>query len=174
MSDNEIAELQRQQAEIARRLTETMGAESQPNLHSPNIDSPQLHAHRETLVRKRIHQTSTLLPYCHRALDNEFEKYFREFALAHHFNSVDAIRLDALHFANWLAAKARPIPWLASCIRLDRTRIEIQHSTRWGVKILRLDYALHHWKLDQSQPNKKATVWIFLNSGSKLRVWLWP
>lgn len=174
MSDKEIAELQQQQANLARRLTEASGVQSQTNLHSPNIDSLQLLAHRETLVRKRIHQTSTLLPYCHRALGRDFEKYFREFALTHHFNSVDAIRLDALHFANWLAAKVSPIPWLASCIRFDRTRLEFQHTNRWSVKTLWLDFALQHWKLDESQPNKKATVWIFLNSGSKQRVWHWP
>lgn len=174
MSDQELTSLRQQQAELAILLTNPNASAHGLSGTLSSIDGPQLIAHRETLIRKRLHQTAHMLPNTARALGVDFQNLFREFASTHHFNSVEAIRLDAIHFANWLSAKPMSIPWLACSLRLDKTHLDCQHRKGRYLKILRLEYALHQWQPMELEPNKEATVWVFLNSGSQKYVWHWP
>lgn len=172
--DEDLQALKQQQAHLARILTSTTDCGDEHNIAVQAIDLRELREHRDTLIRKRAHQTAHMLPHVARALGKQFPQYYHAFAQRHHFNSIDAIVQDAIGFSCWLETQSLAIPWLQACTKLDRARCQWQTSPSWYFKLLTLSYDLANWKTNSETPNKKTAVWIFLHSGSVQRVWRLP
>jgi hypothetical protein len=172
--DDDFSALKKQQANLAQLLTKPLQQLQTTDAHLAFIAPEQLLEHRETLIRKRSLQTAEILPRVRRGLGEQFEPLFRDFANQHHFNSVDANRLDAIHFTRWLEQKSLSIPWLSCCCRFERTRCEWEKANTWYCRFILLKYDIHSWETTADSPNKKATAWLFANSGSLHRVWHWP
>ena len=94
----QLQELERLQAALAKRLVFwNRSLESD----SAELDSAELDRASETLLRKRISQTRSLLPESTKLLGREYRREFREYAKSHHFDGHRAILFDAIHFADW-------------------------------------------------------------------------
>ena len=153
---NELLELERFQSALARRLV--FPTQSTEGLA---LDSIELDRAAETLVRKRISQTRSLLPESCKLLGNEYRRLFREYAQAHHFDGHRAILHDADRFAKWLLRELSSdrLKQIASShlrdalrweqeicrARLSRIRIRILRvSNRWRL-VLRFKDRLRIW-----------------------------
>ena len=96
-------ELERLQAALAKRLVfsnRSLDSDS-AELARAELDSAELDRASETLLRKRISQTRSLLPESTKHIGREYRREFREYAKNHHFDGHRAILLDAIHFADW-------------------------------------------------------------------------
>ncbi len=98
--------LQRLQQSLAERLT-TQTQTNNPTALSPlvHLESSQLEAARETLLRKRKAQTAAILSRTAERMGRQFGFDFRAFAACHHFNGSKALWKDAIAFAAWERSK---------------------------------------------------------------------
>lgn len=172
--DEELSELKQQQAFLAKSLTDPLLQTQLSHFPWSPIAPEHILEHRETLIRKRIQQTSHMLPHTTRTLGDQFVPIYREFANQQHFNSVAAIRQDAIHFTRWLEQRSFPMPWLTCCCWLERTRCEWENAKSFYCKFKILKYDFYDWEPTAEYPNKKATAWFFLNSGLSHLAWHWP
>jgi hypothetical protein len=165
MMEPDLYELSQQQNAIASWLTN----------HSPAIEAAQelqrfgltphwLAGQQDILLKKRISQTLMLTPLTARSLGQEYRTWFERFASTHHFNSTDAIRLDAMYFTAWLQKEHKSPPaWLADCLRFDAHRLSWASTNRTFVKFQRTRFNILHWPVQQPFPEPQKGVLIFLN-----------
>lgn len=136
----------------------------------------ELEAAAETLIRKRVSQTSSHLPLTRYVLGDEFLREFRLFGASQHFNGHRAHWFDAWFFAEHLKRRSSnnaTVPWLVDCLKLDQIQIGLElYDPR--VFVQRLKYQVHMWHYDRDPtPRKKACLlWSWrIGRWRGIRIW---
>jgi hypothetical protein len=160
--------LRQQQEALASRLTAGNRSHAASNDLDKSIacfSESELDSAAETLVRKRLSQTSSHLAMTRYVLSSEFVREFRQFCETHHFNGHRAHWFDAWYFAESLKKSLinpERKPWLADCLRLEQSLVGLElYNPR--VSVRRLNYQVHLWQYDRDpSPTKKAClVWAW-------------
>ena len=168
-------ELERLQAALAKRLVfwnrslESDSAEldsaelARAELDSAELDSAELDRASETLLRKRISQTRSLLPESTKLLGREYRREFREYAKSHHFDGHRAILLDAIHFADWKLYR------LAREQESKPDRHKLRDALRWEQELCRM--RLSRFRLRLMRIGSEVR-WVF-RFGKTMKIWSW-
>jgi hypothetical protein len=120
-------QLAKQQAAIARAITNSDPSIANEVSRGFGLDPVQLQESHETLIRKRIAQTSALLPLTARIMGELFRSEFRAFANRNHFDGPKAIEWDAIMFV--------------------RERLKRGDLNQMLSDALRWELAVHEWRL---------------------------
>ena len=160
--------LRQQQEALASRLTMGKRSHAASNDLDKSIacfSESELDSAAETLVRKRLSQTTSHLPMTRFVLGSEFVREFRQFCETHHFNGHRAHWFDAWFFAEYLKKRLSDLdrkPWLADCVKLEQSQVGLElYNPR--VSVQRLNYHVHRWQYDRDpSPTKKGClVWAW-------------
>ena len=158
-------ELERLQAALAKRLVfsnRSLDSDS-AELARAELDSAELDRASETLLRKRISQTRSLLPESTKHLGREYRREFREYAQSHHFDGHRAILLDAIHFADWKLYR------LAREQESKPDSQKLRDALRWEQELCRA--RLSRFRLRLMRIGSEIR-WVF-RFGKTLRIWSW-
>jgi hypothetical protein len=158
-------ELERLQAALAKRLVfsnRSLDSDS-AELARAELDSAELDRASETLLRKRISQTRSLLPESTKHLGREYRGEFREYAKSHHFDGHRAILLDAIHFADWKLYR------LAKEQESKPDSQKLRDALRWEQELCRA--RLSRFRLRLMRIGSEIR-WVF-RFGKTLRIWSW-
>lgn len=158
-------ELERLQSALAKRLVfwnRSLESDS-AELDSAELDSAELDRASETLLRKRISQTRSLLPESTKLLGREYRREFREYAKSHHFDGHRAILLDAIHFADWKLYR------LAGEQESKPDSHKLRDALRWEQELCRV--RLSRFRLRLMRIGSEVR-WVF-RCGKTMRIWSW-
>lgn len=158
-------ELERLQAALAKRLVfsnRSLDSDS-AELARAEVDSAELDRASETLLRKRISQTRSLLPESTKHLGREYRGEFREYAQSHHFDGHRAILLDAIHFADWKLYR------LAREQESKPDSHKLRDALRWEQELCRA--RLSRFRLRLMKIGSEVR-WVF-RCGKTMRIWSW-
>ena len=158
-------ELERLQAALAKRLVfsnRSLDSDS-AELARAEVDSAELDRASETLLRKRISQTRSLLPESTKHLGREYRREFREYAQSHHFDGHRAILLDAIHFADWKLYR------LAREQESKPDSHKLRDALRWEQELCRA--RLSRFRLRLMKIGSEVR-WVF-RCGKTMRIWSW-
>lgn len=158
-------ELERLQAALAKRLVfsnRSLDSDS-TELARAELDSAELDRASETLLRKRISQTRSLLPESTKHLGREYRREFREYAQSHHFDGHRAILLDAIHFADWKLYR------LAREQESKPDSHKLRDALRWEQELCRA--RLSRFRLRLMRIGSEIR-WVF-RCGKTMRIWSW-
>ena len=158
-------ELERLQAALAKRLVfsnRSLDSDS-TELARAELDSAELDRASETLLRKRISQTRSLLPESTKHLGREYRREFREYAQSHHFDGHRAILLDAIHFADWKLYR------LAREQESKPDSHKLRDALRWEQELCRA--RLSRFRLRLMKIGSEVR-WVF-RCGKIIRIWSW-
>lgn len=158
-------ELERLQAALAKRLVfsnRSLDSDS-AELARAEVDSAELDRASETLLRKRISQTRSLLPESTKHLGREYRREFREYAQSHHFDGHRAILLDAIHFADWKLYR------LAREQESKPDSHKLRDALRWEQELCRA--RLSRFRLRLMRIGSEVR-WVF-RCGKTMRIWSW-
>lgn len=158
-------ELERLQAALAKRLVfsnRSLDSDS-TELARAELDSAELDRASETLLRKRISQTRSLLPESTKHLGREYRREFREYAQSHHFDGHRAILLDAIHFADWKLYR------LAKEQESKPDSNKLRDALRWEQELCRA--RLSRFRLRLMRIGSEVR-WVF-RCGKTMRIWSW-
>jgi len=188
-NESQLAEFAKQQARIAQALTQPSNSPSDLSQRSSqHLQQDQFNPQEnenghetseidqlkdltstadfrraaETLIRKRISQTKSLLPLSSEILGSDFATHFRQFASNYHFNGPQAILLDGLHFSDWLLRNAQNLS--PAC----------QDALRWEYACCRqivFSYNLHFPKFKGLHEQVPKGRWAFVRAGQFMRRW---
>ena len=165
--DPDLLQLRQQQNAIASWLTNNSSdAATAEDLQRFGLSPQWLAGQQDILLKKRISQTLLLTPLTARALGQDYCSWFEKFARDHHFNSTDAIRLDALHFTAWLQLEHKSPPaWLADCLRFDAHRLSWSATSNTFLKLQRTRFNITQWPPELASPERQNSWVFFLNIG---------
>lgn len=158
-------ELERFQAALAKRLVfsnRSLDSDS-AELARAELDSAELDRASETLLRKRISQTRSLLPESTKHLGREYRREFREYAQSHHFDGHRAILLDAIHFADWKLYS------LAKEQESKPDSHKLRDALRWEQELCRV--RLSRFRLRLMRIGSEIR-WVF-RCGKTMWIWSW-
>ena len=158
-------ELERLQAALAKRLVfsnRSLDSDS-TELARAELDSAELDRASETLLRKRISQTRSLLPESTKHLGREYRGEFREYAQSHHFDGHRAILLDAIHFADWKLYR------LAREQESKPDSHKLRDALRWEQELCRVRLSRFRLRLIRIGSEVR---WVF-RCGKIMRIWSW-
>lgn len=158
-------ELERLQAALAKRLVfsnRSLDSDS-TELARAELDSAELDRASETLLRKRISQTRSLLPESTKHLGREYRGEFREYAQSHHFDGHRAILLDAIHFADWKLYR------LAREQESKPDSHKLRDALRWEQELCRVRLSRFRLRLIRIGSEVR---WVF-RCGKTMRIWSW-
>lgn len=158
-------ELERLQAALAKRLVfsnRSLDSDS-AELARAELDSAELDRASETLLRKRISQTRSLLPESTKHLGREYRREFREYAQSHHFDGHRAILLDAIHFADWKLYR------LAREQESKPDSHKLRDALRWEQELCRA--RLSRFRLRLMKIGSEVR-WVF-RCGKTMWIWSW-
>lgn len=158
-------ELERLQAALAKRLVfsnRSLDSDS-TELARAELDSAELDRASETLLRKRISQTRSLLPESTKHLGREYRGEFREYAQSHHFDGHRAILLDAIHFADWKLYR------LAREQESKPDSHKLRDALRWEQELCRV--RLSRFRLRLMKIGSEVR-WVF-RCGKTMWIWSW-
>lgn len=158
-------ELERLQAALAKRLVfsnRSLYSDS-TELARAELDSAELDRASETLLRKRISQTRSLLPESTKHLGREYRREFREYAKSHHFDGHRAILLDAIHFADWKLYR------LAREQESKPDSHKLRDALRWEQELCRM--RLSRFRLRLMKIGSEVR-WVF-RCGKTMWIWSW-
>ena len=156
-------ELERLQAALAKRLVFSNRSLESAELARAELDSAELDRASETLLRKRISQTRSLLPESTKHLGREYRGEFREYAKSHHFDGHRAILLDAIHFADWKLYR------LAKEQESKPDSQKLRDALRWEQELCRA--RLSRFRLRLMRIGSEVR-WVF-RCGKTMRIWSW-
>ena len=156
-------ELERLQAALAKRLVFSNRSLESAELARAELDSAELDRASETLLRKRISQTRSLLPESTKHLGREYRREFREYAQSHHFDGHRAILLDAIHFADWKLYR------LAREQESKPDSHKLRDALRWEQELCRA--RLSRFRLRLMKIGSEVR-WVF-RCGKIMRIWSW-
>lgn len=178
--DEETEALLKLQRLIAQQLTASNPsvASSQNSSQAAEfgIDDIDIARSRETLIRKRLSQTRHCLPRTARALEIDYERLFRIYAGSHHTNGPDAIKFDALSFAEWLGRSAiahnvsKPITELAQWESIPYCDLH----RKFLLRVFRFQWQVHTWDDLASSPIKARNSWCVLRWFGLKRIFSFP
>lgn len=158
-------ELERLQAALAKRLVfsnRSLDSDS-TELARAELDSAELDRASETLLRKRISQTRSLLPESTKHLGREYRGEFREYAQSHHFDGHRAILLDAIHFADWKLYR------LAREQESKPDSHKLRDALRWEQELCRVRLSRFRLRLIRIGSEVR---WVF-RCGKTMWIWSW-
>lgn len=158
-------ELERLQAALAKRLVfsnRSLDSDS-AELARAEVDSAELDRASETLLRKRISQTRSLLPESTKHLGREYRGEFREYAQSHHFDGHRAILLDAIHFADWKLYR------LAREQESKPDSHKLRDALRWEQELCRVRLSRFRLRLIRIGSEVR---WVF-RCGKTMWIWSW-
>ena len=158
-------ELERLQTALAKRLVfSNRSLESDSaELARAELDSAELDRASETLLRKRISQTRSLLPESTKHIGREYRREFREYAKNHHFDGHRAILLDAIHFADWKLYR------LAREQESKPDSHKLRDALRWEQELCRA--RLSRFRLRLMKIGSEVR-WVF-RCGKTMWIWSW-
>jgi hypothetical protein len=156
-------ELERLQAALAKRLVFSNRSLESAELARAELDLAELDRASETLLRKRISQTRSLLPESTKHLGREYRGEFREYAKSHHFDGHRAILLDAIHFADWKLYR------LAKEQESKPDSHKLRDALRWEQELCRV--RLSRFRLRLMRIGSEIR-WVF-RCGKTMWIWSW-
>lgn len=162
-----MASLKELQRALAARLTSSdasLDKERTPALLA-DFDADELDQSRETLIRKRLGQIATLMPRTRRALGVDYDRLCRLFIDQHHFQGIQALQLDAIHFARWLNVQKEIEPWKLDTAAWEGLRLQWMMCSGF-VRIRRFRH-LADDAADNGQPSlPQRSTWIAIRLGN--------
>jgi len=124
-----------------------------------DFDPKELDRAAETLIRKRLSQTRSLLAESVKFIGKDYRRLFREYSRSHHFDGHRAILLDAVHFADWMLARVNN--------QTDPSTRKLVDSLRWEQELCRLKLSRFRVRLIRTSQGRYLLVRI----GKSLRIW---
>lgn len=124
-----------------------------------DLDQQELDRAAETLIRKRLSQTRSLLAESVKFIGKDYRRLFREYSRSHHFDGHRAILLDAVHFADWMLARVNN--------QTDPSARKLAESLRWEQELCRLRLSRFRVRLIRNTQGRYLMVRI----GKFLRLW---
>ncbi|MFM8216177.1 MAG: hypothetical protein ACKN82_16265, partial [Pirellula sp.] len=113
----------------------------------------------ETLIRKRLSQTRSLLSESVKCIGKDYRRLFREYSRTHHFDGHRAILLDAVHFADWMLARVNN--------QTDPDAKKLVDSLRWEQELCRLRLSRFRVRLIRNTEGR----YLMVRVGKFLRIW---
>jgi hypothetical protein len=133
--DPEVLQFKEFQRQLAQRLTGVRNSDVQTKEDRlAGIETVHLEQAVETLVRKRMSQTASLLPRTVCLLGSRFEEEFRAFYACHHFNGPRAFLRDGFEFAAW------------SATRIQEDAVKVPTSKECALECCRFEALLCKWQ----------------------------
>jgi hypothetical protein len=157
--DPEVLQFKELQRQLAQRLTGVRHSQVPPKEDRlAEIDATHLERAAETLVRKRMSQTASLLPRIVCLLGSRFEEEFRAFCSCYHFNGPRALIRDGCEFAAWLAPRIQEdvvkVPtsreFALECCRFEALRCEWQYFFTF-VKWKKFQWDIPGWEIGRQE-----------------------
>lgn len=153
-------ELEQLQASLAARLVYP-----ERSIECSSFDRQELDRAAETLIRKRLSQTRSLLPESVKHLGKNYRRWFRVYAQSHHFDGHRAILLDAIHFADWMLVELKKSD--GSSVQTQQDTRVLEDSLRWEQEICRLRLSRFRVRWLRTAHG----VHLMVRAGKFLRVW---
>jgi hypothetical protein len=125
------------------REPEKTGAEN--NLNEAEIEQikqilpEQINFFADSLFYKRLHEVEKLLPLTRKALEKDFEKYFREFANQFLPRTIKKHLEDAVRFGEFLRTKKIEPVWARDLAKFECSRLSFNNSKKRFL-LKRFDY----------------------------------
>jgi len=136
----------------------------------------ELNFFADSLRWKRLREVEKLLPLTARALAEDFEKYFRDFANQYTPESIKKHLEDAIAFAHFLEIKEVEPLWARDAAKFERTKLEFNNFRKRFVFAI-LDYDAREFVRQsvnkQSGIRKKKTLAIWIRFGNVTRHFIW-
>ncbi|MFM8263906.1 MAG: hypothetical protein ACKN9S_16630 [Pirellula sp.] len=124
-----------------------------------DFDPKELDRATETLIRKRLSQTRSLLSESVKCIGKDYRRLFREYSRTHHFDGHRAILLDAVHFADWMLARVNN--------QTDPDAKKLVDSLRWEQELCRLRLSRFRVRLIRNSQGR----YLMVRVGKFLRIW---
>ncbi len=153
--------LEELQKALARSLTHAQ-VESRDTDLLRELSSDELKFGRETLFRKRLSQTRSLLPYTTSHLDARYPVLFRRYHELYHHQGHRAPIWDAIDFSKWLMGSEEIEPWIIDLARWESLP-KYWIVSPYCFRMIRLRYDVGMPKLrspENWQPVRRTNIWI--------------
>ncbi len=108
----------------------------------------------ESLVYKRLRAVEKLLPLTARALAEDFEKHFREFAVKYTPESIKKHLEDALRFAEFLQTEKIELIWARDLAKYERAKLEFNACQKRFIFRF-FDYDIKEISRHNAEPQRK-------------------
>jgi len=136
----------------------------------------ELNFFADSLRWKRQREVEKLLPLTKKALGENYEKQFREFANQFTPASIKKHLEDAVRFAKFLQTKEMKPVWTRDVAKYERTKLEFNaHQKRFVFRLF--DYDIEEISRQNAEPrkefNRKKTFAIWLRFGKQTRHYIW-
>ncbi len=136
----------------------------------------ELNFFADSLICKRLRAVEKLLPLTARALAEDYEKYFREFAVRYAPESIKKHLEDAIRFADFLQDQEIELFWARDAAKFERAKLEFNNfGKRFVYEIF--DYDIKEFARQganaPSAIRKKKTLAIWIRFGAATRHFVW-
>jgi hypothetical protein len=162
------------------REPEKTGAEN--NLNAAEIEQirqllpEQVNFFADSLFHKRLHEVEKLLPLTRKALERDFEKYFREFASRFLPQAIRKHLADALEFGDFLQSREIKPFWIKDLAKFERARLSFNNSEKRFL-LKRFDFDIRKILKEISREGAKAqrefprrkTFAVWLRIGGRMK-----
>ena len=159
---------------------EKTGAEN--NLNAAEIEQikqilpAQINFFADSLFYKRLHEVQKLLPLTRKVLNEDFEKYFREFANQFLPQTIKKHLEDAVGFGGFLQSKEIKPLWIKDLAKLERSRLAFNNSEKRFL-LKRFDFDIREILKEisregaqaQSDFPKRKTFAVWLRAGKRTK-----
>jgi hypothetical protein len=143
---------------------ESVGANQRQMAESllAGISEEDLCRSRQTLWRKRLSQTRSLLPRTTTALAQYHEPLFRTYVTKHHFSGWRAPLLDAIAYSQFLEDRRELPVWVQELARWEAFPYRWRLSRNF-IRGMSLRYAVYQPAIHitlESEPANRRTLWL--------------
>jgi hypothetical protein len=138
---------------------EKTGAEN--NLNEAEIEQikqilpEQINFFADSLFYKRLHEVEKLLPLTRKALEKDFEKYFREFANQFLPQTIKKHLEDAIGFGEFLQTRKIEPVWTRDLAKFECSRLAFNNSQK-RFSLNRFDYDIREILKEISRAGAQA------------------
>ncbi|MCY7344721.1 MAG: hypothetical protein LH614_00730 [Pyrinomonadaceae bacterium] len=130
----------------------------------------EINCFADSLRRKRLREVEKLLPFTKKALDEEFEKQFREFAAQFTPDSIKKHLEDAVRFAEFLQTKEIAPVWVQDLAKFEQAKLEFRgYGKRFVFKIFNYNVKeiCYRNEMTQTEYKKKKNFAVWLKIGKR-------
>ena len=136
----------------------------------------ELNFFADSLRWKRLREVEKLLPLTKKALAEDFEKYFREFASQFTPETIKKHLEDAVRFAEFLQMKEIESNWIKDLAKYEQAKLEF-NACRKHFVFKQFDYDIKEISLQTTIPEKefkqKKTFAVWLRFRKQTRHYIW-
>ncbi len=130
----------------------------------------------DSLVWKRLREVEKLLPLTKKALAEDFEKYFCEFANQFAPVSIKKHLEDAVGYTKFLQTRELAPDWIKDFVKFEQTKLEFNGYGKLFV-FKQFNFNIKEISLQPANPkkefNRKKTFAVWLRFGKQTRLYIW-